>query len=157
MGLIANLRKVLRETSAQAGITAHIVPHQLRHTYATSLLRAGVSLPALMKLLGHRCANMTLRYVEITQKDLQREFHLARLNPRHLIPLPTQLSTPLQISDAATPADIFPLLTASIRILEVLPPNPEPSVAKLFLLLRRRLVRILSRLQKLIPIRDGEK
>ena len=157
VGLIANLRKVLRETSAQAGITAHIVPHQLRHTYATSLLRAGVSLPALMKLLGHRCANMTLRYVEITQKDLQREFHLARLNPRHLIPLPTQLSTPLHISDAATPADICPLLTASIRILEVLPPNPEPSVAKLFLLLRRRLVRILSRLQKLIPIRDGEK
>jgi|GEM_PF-3877170 len=41
----------------------------MRHTYATTMLRAGVSLPALMKLLGHRTANMTLRYVEITQQD----------------------------------------------------------------------------------------
>ena len=52
------------------------------------MLRAGVSLPALMKLLGHRTANMTLRYVEVTQKDLQREFHLARQQSRHLVPLP---------------------------------------------------------------------
>jgi len=37
------------------------------HTYATKMLRAGVSLPALMKLPGHTAANMTLRYVEITQ------------------------------------------------------------------------------------------
>ena len=59
-----------REAATQAGIAAHIVPHQLRHTFATNMLRAGVSLPALMKLLGHRTANMTLRYVEITQKDL---------------------------------------------------------------------------------------
>jgi transposase len=36
-----------------------------------------------MKLLGHRTANMTLRCVEITQQDPQREFHLARLTPRH--------------------------------------------------------------------------
>jgi integrase len=37
----------------------------MRHTYATAMRRAGVSLPALMKLLRHRTANMTLRYVEI--------------------------------------------------------------------------------------------
>jgi hypothetical protein len=43
-------------------------------------------MPALMKLLGHRTTNMTLRYVEVTQKDLQREFYLARQNPRHRIP-----------------------------------------------------------------------
>ena len=30
-----------------------IVPHQIRHTYATEMLRAGVSFPVLMKLLGH--------------------------------------------------------------------------------------------------------
>ncbi len=90
--LCGDLRAALREAAAAAGIAAKIVPHQLRHTYATSMLRAGVSLPALMKLLGHRTANMTLRYVEITQQDLQREFLLAREKPRHLIPIPPALS-----------------------------------------------------------------
>jgi integrase len=51
--LIRTLRAYLHEVSAAAGIPARIVPHQLRHTYATEMLRAGVSFPALMKLLGH--------------------------------------------------------------------------------------------------------
>ena len=52
-GVLCNeLRAALREAAAQAGIAAHLVPHQLRHTYATTMLRAGVSLPALMKLPG---------------------------------------------------------------------------------------------------------
>jgi hypothetical protein len=36
-----------------------------------------------MQLLGHRDIRMTLRYVEVTQHDLQREFHTARLNAPH--------------------------------------------------------------------------
>jgi integrase len=59
--LLARLRSALSDAATQAGIVAHIVPHQMRHTYATSMLRAGVSLPALMKMLGHRTANMMLR------------------------------------------------------------------------------------------------
>src|SRR5260370_38721545 len=57
------------------------------------MLRSGVSLPALMKLLGHSTPKMTLLYAEITPTDLQREFHLARSNPRHLVP-PPKLSVP---------------------------------------------------------------
>jgi len=39
----------------------------------------GFLLPrALMQLLGHKDIRMTLRYVEVTQLDLQREFHTAR-------------------------------------------------------------------------------
>ena len=52
-------------------------PHRLRHSFATEMLRLGVSLPALMQLLGHKDIRMTLRYVEVTQLDLQREFHTA--------------------------------------------------------------------------------
>ncbi len=40
----------------------HVTPHQLRHTYATALVNAGVSLQALMALLGHVSAEMSLRY-----------------------------------------------------------------------------------------------
>ena len=41
-----------------------------------------------MKLLGHTDPEMTMRYVNVTLNDLQREFHLARSQPRHLIPHP---------------------------------------------------------------------
>jgi integrase len=154
--LCTQLRAVLCEAATQAGIHAHVVPHQLRHTYATSMLRAGVSLPALMKLLGHRTANMTLRYVEITQKDLQREFHLARQSPRHLMPLPASLPTPdLDLADAATVLDRF---CAAIRVLELYRhQNSEARSDKPLRLLLRRLVRVRSRFKKLIPHAKSEK
>jgi len=47
----------------------------------------------MMKLLGHTSPDMTLRYVDVTPTDLQREFQLARSKPRHLAPQPkTQAS-----------------------------------------------------------------
>ena len=86
--LIRQLRYCLHELTAAAGITTRIVPHQLRHTYASELVRAGVSLPALMTLLGHVKAEMTMKYVLVAGDDLQREFHMARAHPRHLAPQP---------------------------------------------------------------------
>lgn len=86
--LIKQLRPYLSDAAATVGISTAIVPHQLRHTYATEMVRAGVSLPALMTLLGHVKAEMTMKYVQVAGNDLQREFHLARSQPRHLAPQP---------------------------------------------------------------------
>ena len=86
--LIKQLRPYLYDVCAAVGISARIVPHQLRHTYASEMVRAGVSLPALMTLLGHVKAEMTMKYVLVAGNDLQREFHLARSQPRHLAPQP---------------------------------------------------------------------
>lgn len=60
-----------------SGIKTHVTPHQLRHTYATEMLRGGLSLPALMKLLGHKDISMTLRYAGVSQVDLQNEYYNA--------------------------------------------------------------------------------
>lgn len=147
--LCQQLRAKLCEAAAAAGITAHIVPHQLRHTFATSMLRAGVSLPALMKLLGHKTANMTLRYVEITQQDLQREFHRSRQTPRHLIPLPASLIAPDTHSDSPDAAAITERLSGVIRILDLFRPHAAAEQDKDLRLLLRRLVRIRSAFQKL--------
>jgi integrase len=68
--LIKQLRPYLHDVSAAVGISTRIVPHQLRHTYASEMVRAGVSLPALMKLLGHTDPEMTMRYVEVASNDL---------------------------------------------------------------------------------------
>jgi site-specific recombinase XerD len=86
--LVKQLRSYLPDVVAAVGIRTRIVPHQLRHTYASEMVRAGVSLPALMKLLGHVNPEMTMRYVDVAGSDLQREFHLARSQPRHLAPQP---------------------------------------------------------------------
>jgi integrase len=82
------VRTALRDVVRAVGIATRIVPHQFRHTYGTEMLRAGVSFAAVMKLLGHKSPHMTMQYVEITQQDLQREFQLARSQPRHIAPHP---------------------------------------------------------------------
>lgn len=48
--------------------------HRLRHTYATTLLTAGVSIVSIMKLLGHRRIEMSLRYAKVTPMHLRNEY-----------------------------------------------------------------------------------
>ena len=93
------LRVSLRQIAAAAGITTRIVPHQFRHSFATEMLRAGVSLPVLMKLLGHQTPAMTMRYLEVSPLDVQHEFQLARLQPRHLLPTPKLPAVPSATPD----------------------------------------------------------
>ncbi len=113
------------------------------------MLRAGVSLPGLMKLLGHRTANMTLRYVEITQQDLQREFRRAQQNPRHLIPLPAAIATP--DPDLADVPAIVERISGTIRLLDLFRQQNSSDIDKPIQLLLRRLVRLRSAFQKLVP------
>jgi hypothetical protein len=74
------------------------------------MLRAGVSLPALMHLLGHKTLNMTLRYVQVTQNDVQQQYHLARQNMAiiHTMPLLSIAHTP----DGSSPG--IPAITRSL-------------------------------------------
>jgi hypothetical protein len=78
----------LHQVCHALGLSTRIVPHQFRHSYASEMLRAGVSFPAVMKLLGHTSPEMTMRYLDVVLTDLQREFELARSKPRHLAPQP---------------------------------------------------------------------
>src|SRR5207248_2074392 len=87
--LLHRFRDYLHQVCHSLGLSTRIVPHQLRHTYATEMLRAGVTFPALMKLLGHTSPEMTMQYLDVTLHDLQREFELARSKPRHLVPQPS--------------------------------------------------------------------
>jgi site-specific recombinase XerD len=73
----ARIHQALQDAAQRAGCPP-VRPHQLRHTFATEILRAGISLPALKEILGHRDIRMTMVYVQVTQKDLQREYHQAR-------------------------------------------------------------------------------
>jgi site-specific recombinase XerD len=90
------LALALAEAGQRAGCSTYVTPHRLRHSFASEMVRLGVSLPVLMQLLGHKDIRMTLRYVEVTQLDLQQQFHAARQNaaqPHRLpvLPAPQEL------------------------------------------------------------------
>jgi integrase len=147
--LIRRLRAALRETVAAVGIPTRIVPHQFRHTYGTEMLRAGVSFAAVMKLLGHKSPYMTMEYLEITQQDLQREFHLALSHPRHRVPSRT-------LSSGSSPrADLSNLIDSLIvaqHILEMYRRSlADHSARRPLDRLANRIVKILAEIRKLNP------
>lgn len=111
------LRSALNQAAKRAGCSTHVTLHRLRHSFATEMLRLGVSLPALMKLLGHKDIRMTLRYVDVTQQDLQSEFQHARQNAAHPHRLPTRAAAK-EIPSADLPG-ICQALQATRHLLEM--------------------------------------
>jgi site-specific recombinase XerD len=87
------LRKGLDQAIARAGLTSpggaplRVVPHQLRHTYATTLANAGMSLQALMAVLGHVTPEMTLRYATLASPTLRIAYDEAIGKARRQLPI----------------------------------------------------------------------
>lgn len=54
-----------------------IVTHQLRHTYATQMLNAGMSMPALKEILGHKSFRMTAIYAKVFLRTIEAEYFKA--------------------------------------------------------------------------------
>lgn len=74
-GLLAAVdQAALRGTG---GTPVVVTPHQLRHTWATELANAGMSLQALMALLGHVTPQMTLRYATLASPTLRDAYDQA--------------------------------------------------------------------------------
>jgi integrase len=77
------LRHGLDDAVTDAGLVGRggqplrVTPHILRHTYATSLVNAGMSLQALMAVLGHVSAEMTLRYASIASPTVRAAYEAA--------------------------------------------------------------------------------
>jgi site-specific recombinase XerD len=116
--LYQNLCIALNQAAQRSGCSDRVTPHRLRHTYATEMIRLGVSLPAVMKLLGHKTIRMTLRYVQVTQRDLQREFHLARQNAAHVHHIPELLVSAF-LSAASDLPGVLHTLAATRHLLEM--------------------------------------
>ena len=146
--LIRQLRCYLHEVSATAGIPGRIVPHQLRHTYATEMLRCGVDLPALMKLLGHASPEMTMVYLDIALTDLQREFDLACSQPRYSTPPPRSPVSPTRAGFAGVRDS---LLTAQHVVEMYRRTLPDGPPRRLLDRLVNRLTKILAEVRKLQP------
>jgi site-specific recombinase XerD len=144
--LVRQLRDYLHQVCVALDLPTRIVPHQLRHAYATEMLRSGVGFPAVMKLLGHSSPDMTMKYLDIALPDLQREFHLARSHPRHLAPQPKAVTASLRTSFNG----VLDSLLASQHVLEMFRRTlPQSTVRHCLDRLSNRLTKIISQIRKL--------
>jgi len=84
----AGLRSLFRHHRQTTGV-AIANPHRFRHTFASDMLRAGLSLPALMRLMGHAHIQTTLVYVHITPLDVYQQY--ARAVAQLIRPVPEKL------------------------------------------------------------------
>ncbi|MBW3620294.1 MAG: tyrosine-type recombinase/integrase [Actinobacteria bacterium] len=55
----------------RAGVPGRHFPHRWRHTYATELVRAGVDISVVQRLLGHRSVTSTVGYTHLAVDDLK--------------------------------------------------------------------------------------
>ena len=62
--------------------------HRLRHTFGADMVRAGISLPALQRLMGHSQIHTTMLYVQLAPQDVWREYARAIENRTRLSPPP---------------------------------------------------------------------
>lgn len=69
----AGLRTLFRYHRRTTGV-ATANPHRFRHTFGADMIRAGVSLPALQKLMGHADIQTTMLYVYLTPAEVWREY-----------------------------------------------------------------------------------
>jgi site-specific recombinase XerD len=141
----------LADMARAAGCTGRVSPHRLRHSFATEMVRLGVSLPALMRMMGHSDIRMTLRYVEVVQLDLQREFHRARQSTASLYPIP---QLPLPSSTAPSRVDLATIrqsVAATRQLLHLLQPQLEDKVRRKLRRLAQRLLNIDHELDHLTP------
>ena len=71
-GHVHTIRKAFRRSAVRAGLDPdQITPHVLRHTVVTHLVQAGVDLPTVQRISGHKTLSMVARYAHQSGTHIQ--------------------------------------------------------------------------------------
>ena len=67
----SSVAQIVSNAAIKSGISMHVTPHMLRHSYATHLLEQGVDMRYIQELLGHENVRTTEIYTHISQRGLK--------------------------------------------------------------------------------------
>jgi integrase len=83
----AGIRSLFRHHRQTTGVKI-ANPHRFRHTFASDMVRGGVSLPALMQLMGHAQIQTTLVYLQVTPLEVYQQYARAVAQLIRPVPVP---------------------------------------------------------------------
>lgn len=72
----SGLRSLFRRRRLQPRL-ANANPHRMRHTFGADMARAGMSIPVLQRIMGHAYPETTMRYVQVSRKDVAEAYNKA--------------------------------------------------------------------------------
>ena len=73
-----SIQRMINKYARLAGITKHVSPHTMRHSFATDLLMNGADLRSVQSMLGHANIATTQVYTHVTDehlRDVHERFH----------------------------------------------------------------------------------
>ncbi len=65
---------IFREFALLSGLTKHVTPHVMRHSFATHLLENGADIMTIKELLGHESLSTTQIYTNVSLEHMRRSY-----------------------------------------------------------------------------------